>query len=294
MPPRDSIRRCPLEKYKICFLFVLFLTLGPLIFADTGPSRNKSVSMASEKTVQPAAPASSQVIISSTPFVWRKEKNNAFSENEILNFEVAWEFIVVGSASMEVRGIEKVGDRWAYHIYTEAQSAPFFDVFYKVRNTNESWIDTESLCSLKYISNSNEKNFQGIETVLYDQETHKYLILGKGKTGPIRPFSQDVLSALYYIRTRDLVVGGEYVMDAQSGTDSWPLVVRVLRKERVTVPAGKFDCLVLEPDLREGSGIFQATGKLWVWVTDDSKKTPVLMRSKIAVGSVEARLKSME
>ena len=205
-----------------------------------------------------------------------------------------WEFIEVGTASMEVRGIENISGRPAYHIYTEARSAPFFDIFYKVRNTNESWIDTESLCSLKYSALSDEKDTKKVETELFDQADHTFLILGKSKLGPVPPWVQDVLSSLYYIRTRELSVGQEYVLDAQSGDKSWPLKVKVLRKEKVSVPAGSFECFVVEPAIREGAGIFQSKGKLSVWLTADSKKIPVLMKSEIAVGSIEARLVSVE
>ena len=234
------------------------------------------------------------ISVSTGPFIWRQEKNNAFPANEKLNFDVAWEFIVVGTASMEIRGIEIINSRPAYHIYTEARSMPFFDVFYKVRNTNESWIDTESLCSLKYAAVSDEKDNRKIETELFDQANHTFLILGKNKSGTVPPWVQDVLSSLYYIRTRNLIVGQEYVLDAQSGDGRGRLKSRCSKKEKISVPAGTFECYVVEPSIREGAGIFQQKGKLSVWLTADSRKIPVLMRSEIAVGSIEARLKSME
>jgi hypothetical protein len=58
----------------------------------------------------------------------------------------------------------------------------------------------------------------------------------------------------------------------------------------VTVPAGTFDCLVVEPVLQTSS-IFEHKGKLTIWLTDDSLKMPVLMRSKVVVGAFEAVLK---
>ena len=235
-----------------------------------------------------------ETAVSPSGFIWRSETNKAFPSNEKLRFEVAWEFIVVGHASMDVAGIESVGGRPAYHIFTEARSTPFFDVFYKVRNTNESWIDTESLCSLKYAAVSDEKDSRKVETELFDQINHTFLILGKDKSGTIPAWVQDVLSSLYYIRTKDLGVGQEYVFDTQSGDTSWPLRVKVLKKEKIRVPAGRFDCFVVEPSIREGAGIFQAKGKLLVWLTADAKKIPVRMRSEIAVGSIDARLISME
>ena len=70
----------------------------------------------------------------------------------------------------------------------------------------------------------------------------------------------------------------------------YPLVVNVLKRETIKVPAGKFDCRVVEPFLR-GPGIFISKGKkLEVWLTDDADRIPVRMRSEVAIGHVSAEL----
>jgi hypothetical protein len=63
----------------------------------------------------------------------------------------------------------------------------------------------------------------------------------------------------------------------------------VLERETISVPAGKFDCLVLEP-LLTATGIFKHEGSIKVWVTDDRLHMPVLMKSKVLVGSIHAEL----
>jgi hypothetical protein len=227
-------------------------------------------------------------------FTWRKLPNSAFKPGEKLKFQVRWQFIVVGSATMDVENIVTLLNRTAYHIVVRAVSAPFFDNIYKVRNTNESWIDEQSICSLKFFSSNLEGKYYKNETITYDQEKGAFLIEEKNKSGTIPPFAQDVLSSLYYLRTMDLEVGKTYSIDAHSGDLSWPLSVKVLRKETVKVPAGEFETFVVEPSIREGSGIFQAKGKLRVWLTDDQYKIPVMMSSKIPVGSIIAELVGYE
>jgi hypothetical protein len=46
---------------------------------------------------------------------------------------------------------------------------------------------------------------------------------------------------------------------------------------------------VVEP-LLQTVGVFKHQGKLKVWLTNDRLKIPVLMKSKIMVGSIEAEL----
>lgn len=223
-------------------------------------------------------------------FEWRKEPNAAWWPGEKLNYNVKWQFITVGYAILEVRPPEEMNGRKAYHIYSEAKSAPFFDNFYKVRNTNETWIDTESLCSLKFVTNINEGKAVKTETLNLDQENKTFLMVESKKTGPIPLWVQDVLSSLYYLRTKELVVGQVYSFQAHSGDLTWPLNAKVVKREKVKVPAGEYDCFVVEPTICDGAGIFRAKGKLWVWFTADNRKTPVKMSSKIPIGSIEAVL----
>lgn len=227
-------------------------------------------------------------------FAWRTEPNSSFAAGEKLNFEVFWQFVSVGYASMAVAGTEAVRGRTAYHIVTTARSTDFFDKFYKVRDVNESWIDTQSLSSLKFASHIRESKTVKDETVEIDQPSGTFFLVEKSTSGVVPAWVQDVLSSLYFVRTREMEVGAEYVVDALSGDKPWPLTVKVVGRETVQVPAGNFDCFVVEPAVRDGAGIFQAKGKLWVWLTADTRKMPVLMRSKIAVGAVEARLVSYE
>ncbi|MFH1369264.1 MAG: DUF3108 domain-containing protein [Elusimicrobiota bacterium] len=244
----------------------------------------ETVQAAPEAEIPPSPPA----------FVWRKETNDVWSPGEKLSYSVKWQFITVGYAVMEIRGPEDIGGRQAYHIFTEARSAPFFDNFYKVRNTNESWMDVESLCSLKFATSINEGKAFKTETLLMDQENCRFTLVESNKTGQILPWVQDILSSLYYLRTKELIVGQVYSIDTHSGDLSWPLAIKVIKQEKVRVPSGEYECLLLEPAVREGAGLFQSQGRLWVWVTKDSKRVPVKMSSKIAIGSVEVVLKEMK
>ncbi len=58
-------------------------------------------------------------------------------------------------------------------------------------------------------------------------------------------YIQDVLTALCYVRMLPLKVGVEYVLDDRSGYSSWPLTVKVLRKEAVRTNLSRFDVLQL-------------------------------------------------
>jgi hypothetical protein len=103
---------------------------------------------------------------------------------------------------------------------------------------------------------------------------------------------RDALGGFYYVRSLDLPVGSEVTVNYADGKITKPIVVKVLRKEQVTVPAGTFDTIVVEPVLEETEGIFKQEGRIWIWVTDDEKKMPVILKSKIAIGEILVQLES--
>jgi len=229
-------------------------------------------------------------------FQWRQEPNRSFDVGESILYVVKYGFIPAGFATLQIKAIETINGRPCYYILSKAITNKAVDVFYRVRDRNKSWMDVQSLCSQRFQQELREGFYRSESVTLYDQPALKfeYRKVRKGKEsireGGIPPFVQDVLSSLYYIRTRPLEVGKTYELDANSGGKTWPLSVHVKEIEKVRVPAGKFECLHLEPILA-GEGIFQQAGHLEVWVTNDERKIPVLLRSRVMVGAFDAEMK---
>ena len=107
--------------------------------------------------------------------------------------------------------------------------------------------------------------------------------------GPV----QDALSSFYYFRTQPLPVGGSITFDYHASRKTAPLEVKVLGRQNIKTPAGRFDCLVIEPILKAG-GIFKNKGRLVIWLTDDERRIPVMMRSKVMIGSISVVLQEVK
>ena len=130
--------------------------------------------------------------------------------------------------------------------------------------------------------------------MLFDHDRHVTLYPKRNdRLVPISVGAQDVLSSLYYVRMMDLTVGRSVFIENHADKKNYPLEIKVLRKERVTVPAGRFNCIVVEPSVR-GAGLFSHKGKLTVWLTDDAARVPVLMKTKVVVGSISAVLTDVD
>lgn len=152
-------------------------------------------------------------------------------------------------------------------------------------------MDTADLNTRRYEKHLQEGRFKADQVVDFDQERGK-AIYSDGREFPLTPQARDVLASLYYVRTLNLEVGKSVYVENHTDRVNYPLEVRILRRERVRVRAGVFDCVVVEPVLRY-PGIFEHKGKLTVWLTDDVNRIPVLMRSKIVIGSISAVLEKV-
>ena len=212
-----------------------------------------------------------------------------FGEGELLTFAIHYGLIYAGDATLEIRNIAVLDSSRAYHIISTARTNSAFDHVFKVRDRHDSFMDYDNLFSLSFEKHLREGKFKRDDKVVFDQRNH--VALYATKKVPIPPNTQDFLSALYYARTLSLDVGQAVAMANHTGGKNYPIYVKVLRRERVKVPAGEFDCLVVEPVLQTTS-LFEHKGKLTIWVTDDTVKMPVLLRSKVVVGAFEAVLKS--
>jgi hypothetical protein len=214
-------------------------------------------------------------------------ENVAFGVNEKFTFDINYGFINAGVATMEVVRLIEYENRPCYQIVSRANSNKFFSTFYRVDDRVETIIDAVGVFSWQFEKKLREGGYRSNRKCHFDQRNH--IVYYEEDTLAVPPFVQDALSVLYYIRTQKLEPGTSLYVDNFTDGRMYPLEVRILKRETVTVKAGTFDCIVAEPLLKT-VGVFKHTGELKVWLTDDRLKMPVLMKSKILVGSITAEL----
>ncbi|GBD94021.1 hypothetical protein BMS3Abin05_01617 [bacterium BMS3Abin05] len=268
---------------KALFLFVFSGLIFTCVSAGSGQEK-----AAPKDSLRISAPDSS----ANSPrdeFVWRSLSNKAFGVGEKLVFIIRWGPIHAGEAVMEIPEILTLHGRKVYRILSRAYTNRVFSTFFKVRDQVESLMDVDGLFSWQFEKHLREGKFVANIKDVFNQKQH--FVVSRRDTISVNPYIQDVLSSLYFVRTQPLVVGESLAVDNYADNKVYQLEVKVLRKERIKVNAGTFNCIVIEPILKS-TGIFQQKGKLTVWLTDDARHLPVLMKSKVIVGSFVAELKN--
>lgn len=216
-----------------------------------------------------------------------------FGAGERLTFEIKYGFVSAGTAVMGIPDIVRERGYPCYHIVSVAESNPVFSVFFTVRDVAESFLEVRRLLPLRFEKHLHEGDFRAEDVVLFDRDRNIALYPKKGQVVPLAYDAQDILSSLYYVRMMDLRVGKPMYIENHADKKNYALEIRVLKEERVSVPAGEFDCIVVEPVMRT-TGLFRHKGTLTVWLTKDPSHIPVLMKSKVAIGSVSAVLTKLE
>lgn len=211
-----------------------------------------------------------------------------FRPGESLRFSVQYGFIKAGTAWLEVPEVRDWNGRPSYLLVARAQSNGFFDKVYKVRNRIESVWDRERLFSWRYLEDRHEGKYTANDTMVFDPDS-MFVRYKNGQTYPIPRGAQDALSAFYYTRFQALPLGGSVTFEYHASRKSAPMVVKIIGRQTIKTPAGKFKCIAVEPMLKAG-GIFKNKGRLVIWLTDDSRRMPVLMRSKVLIGSISVVL----
>ena len=215
-----------------------------------------------------------------------------FKAGESLRFSVQYGFIHAGSAYLEVPEIADWNGHPVWRLVARAESNGFFDKVYKVRNRIESMWDHDSLFSWRYFEDRHEGHYTANDTMVFHPDSGK-VNYKNGQVYAIPAHVQDALSAFYFTRFQALPIGGSVFFDYHASRKSVPLEVRILGRDVVHTPAGKFKCIMIEPLLKAG-GIFKNNGRLVIWITDDARRMPVLMRSKVAIGSISVILQDFK
>jgi hypothetical protein len=214
-----------------------------------------------------------------------------FGPGERLNYDVRLGTLKVGSSALEVRGIESVRGRDTWHTVFWLKGGTFF---YRVNDILESWIDTENFHSLRFVklleegSSDREQKYE-----IYPDRGHYVNERNDKPTRTLPTVKQplDDASFLYFVRILPLTVGQAYDFSRYFIPDRNPVTMRVLRRERVTVPAGTFNTIVVQPVIKT-KGIFSEDGHAEVWVSEDSARMIVQIKSKLAFGSLNLFLRS--
>jgi hypothetical protein len=221
----------------------------------------------------------------------RAQNQQSFGVGEKLLFDVNYGFITAGKAEMLIPELDTVLGTTTYKVQFIVRTTPTFDFFFEVRDRYETYLDTGGIFPWRFEQHIKEGKFTRDYSAIFDQ---KNLIARTGEGDfPITQYVHDIMSAFYYARTIDfsnLNPGHRIHLQNFFKGKVNPLDVKFLGRQKVSVAAGTFNCVIVEPMVKEG-GLFKSEGRILIWMSDDELKIPVKVSTKVVIGSIDAELR---
>lgn len=222
--------------------------------------------------------------------VLAEDRKLPFSPGEKLTFQLKWGVIPAGEASLEVLPIETINGAPAYHFVMTARSYPFLDLFYKVRDRIEAFTDIDMTHSLLYKKKQREGGTKRDIVVHFDWDKNEatYTRRNRSRT-PVKLMDGcfDPLSVFYYSRLLDMKIGTIEECPVSDGKKCIIGRAEVIRRETLNLGGNTYETFLIEPELKDIGGVFKKSkdAKIKIWITDDARRIPVMIKSKVAVGS---------
>lgn len=220
-------------------------------------------------------------------------------KGERLEYELSWGFITAGYATLEVK--PRKDGKVEFQTYATANKT--VNKFYPVHDTVYTLVHQKGLMTDVFRKSLHEGTFHNkslirfdrnakravlSDTVFKDADQHK-VKRSADTSVTITGLEHSIMSAFYLVRTMPLKVGETSRFSAVSGKKRYELKVVTHGRETIKTDLGSFKTVKVEPVL-DGDGIFNSSGRIFIWFTDDDKRIPVLMQCEIKLGSIKATL----
>ncbi|HET8838856.1 MAG TPA: DUF3108 domain-containing protein [Flavobacteriaceae bacterium] len=224
------------------------------------------------------------------------QETSTYQTGEWLRFRIHYGWFNASEATLKVEE-ENFQGRNVHHITGHGESTGLLGVFFKVDDTYKTYIDKESNLPVHFIRKINEGGYKKHTIINFDHLENDATVHNKLKETTevfsIRPQTQDLLSAFYFLRNKisdqDLNPGDKLVVNMFFDNENYKFVSKFLGKETLKTKFGKIECLKFRPYVQAGR-VFKEKESLTFWVSADKNHIPIKIKAELAVGSLEADL----
>ncbi|MGB5216687.1 MAG: DUF3108 domain-containing protein [Smithella sp.] len=224
-------------------------------------------------------------------------KKIPFQPGEKLTYQGMWGNIPAGELTLEVLPKTSINGMDAYHLVMITKTSPVVDLIYKIREQQDSYIDTGITRSLFYKKNTISKHPRDV-SVNFDWKNMQatYTNFGK-KSKPVNilPGTFDPLALFYVLRLQNLQEGSTIYIPLTDGKKNIEVRAIVGKSSQVKIDGRTYNTIAITPDMKMSDYLKKAAKKnenaqLKIWVTDDDKKIPIKIRSKVGIISFDFEL----
>jgi len=210
------------------------------------------------------------------------------------HYRFGWQGIPAFTGFIEATRHEE--QRPWYHFRLEGKTRRWLEPLYPMRDVVDAYVDGVTYLPQFFYARLRAPRDDTDMKVTFDHARGvadaRWTSNGKEKTRQI-PFSRgnDPVSVLFMLQSLH-EPGDRSSFEVVNGKRNYQVGLRVTGRERIKVPAGTFETLVIEPTLtRTDKPDYKPKFKeMTVWVTDGKMRVPVKLESKVFIGTVTGEL----
>lgn len=270
-------------------------------------SRKKKSLAKTNAVVTPAAPSAGMAGPGNTAFKIpdRRPVKNPIWVGEKIWLDVTWLNTKAGEFELEVLPFKEMNGRKVYDLKGTAHTSDLFSLIYKAEDWVESFVDYEGLFPYKFVLHGDETKHIRNNLELFDHAAKKQFIathdnriqkneiVEEKNLKDLTPFSQDSLSAIYYVRTLQFEEGKTLRFPMTTNGNQWQTEVTILGREEVQTKMGYLKSFKTKIETRF-NGSLQQQGDAFMWFSDDDRKYLLRFEAKVRIGWVAGIARQIE
>ena len=212
-----------------------------------------------------------------------------FPVGETLDYRICWGVIPVGSSHVTTEWIAEEG-RSLIAIRFRTRSNNFLSTMYPVDDFLEAIIDPETFLPVRFTKKLSEGRYRADETTTFDHKNLKATwtsrLSDKVEEYTIDPDTRDIVTFMYYVRRKQFEPNTVNKYRVMADDKIYDLILKAQEVDTIKLDHfGKLPCMRFEPEAKFG-GLFVRKGRMWMWVSQDSRRLATKVSAQVPVASI--------
>ena len=231
-----------------------------------------------------------------------KSTSNGEKLKWVLSYNVTSLWTDVGEANIEVKELD-ISGKPVLHISGSASSYPSYDIFFKVRDSYQTWVDPTSLKPMVFLRDVNEGGYTKKEKYVFHRSKQFAQVTFQKNQNPAESLQipitdgvYDAVSILYIARNLNYKMYPLHTKFQQNiliDKSNIKVSIEYLGKEKLnTIALGSYNCIKIRVYMiKEKQEKEAAYSDLWL--SDDDNRIPLYMHTPLKIGSIQAKILEM-
>lgn len=236
-------------------------------------------------------------------FEGRRPTKDPFRVGEEVVHDVHYFKVSAGALRFKVEPFVMVNNRKSYAFAMEIKTSSLFSNFYSVDDRVEILVDYEDLVPRVFQLHVKESKQIREAKMLFDTEKNTATFWEKKvsqdhgeeekkQNWEILPYTQNIYSAIFYMRNFKWETGKEYSFRVGNDNENLVFSGKAVRREVLDTKLGPMKAIVVQPNIVL-KGKFKPIGDNFIWLSDDDRKYVLRIESKIKIGTLVSEVVSI-